>query len=73
MQFIKIRRGHDAVIVSDTTKVIGERFWCEVLFQYPSGDMLVRVDNSTIGPGVPRMDEILVLPATENILDERAA
>jgi hypothetical protein len=52
--------------------VTGERFWCEVLVRWPDGRRLVRVDNETIGPGVPRLHELLTLPADEDVLDRSA-
>jgi hypothetical protein len=50
-------------------RITGERFWCEVLLDRPDGSMIARVDNETRGPGVPRLNEVIVLPADEPILD----
>jgi hypothetical protein len=49
--------------------VTGERFWCEVITEREDGSMVARVDNMTTGPGVPRLNDVIVLPPDEEILD----
>ena len=62
-RWIKIRR-------HDQESGTGERFWCEVLSETPDGSLTVRVDNMTLGSGLPQLHEILTLDASEEILDE---
>ena len=65
-RWIKIRR-------HDQESGTGERFWCQVLSETPDGSLTVRVDNMTIGAGLPQLHEILTLGADEEILDEMSA
>ena len=88
-RFVKIRREHapfcpqcwidsgcpDPAEMHRHGHVTGERFWCEVLQDLPDGGRVVRVDNTTIYPGRswPQLNDIITLPADEEILDEQEA